>query len=217
MVQKPSTKMFLEIVYELRNLFKEENLKHGDKIPSERVLTERLNVGRSTIREALRSLELLGLIETRRGEGTFLSDFSRHQLVEVLAAFVLQGEQSVTDVHLTRQSLEKDAIRTVTAVEAMRELPVWESLQKRLENEGFINREDLVREIMVSAGNRLSFRIWFLLKQYGGEPFTGQSEQEEKIVLLTMIENIRSGQENKAIQAYAQWIGLLSKGGSKND
>ena len=57
--------------------------------------------GRSTIREALRSLELLGLIETRRGEGTFLADFRKHQLVEVLAEFIMQQPDSILDVRGT--------------------------------------------------------------------------------------------------------------------
>lgn len=213
-MQKPSTKMYLEIMNELRILFKEENLNHGDKIPSERVLSERLNVGRSTIREALRSLELLGLIETRRGEGTFLTDFSRHQLVEVLAAFVLQDEKSISDIDLTRQALEKEAIRIVAKSEVLQLLPVWQSLRNNLLEEGFINREDLIREVLVSTGNRLSFKIWFLLKQYGGEPFMGQSDPDEKELLLSMIENIYSGQEIEAIRSYEKWIGLLSKGGN---
>ena len=66
----------------------------GGKLPSERELAERLQVGRSTVREALRSLELLGIIETRRGEGTFLSDFRKHQLVELLSTFILQDAKS---------------------------------------------------------------------------------------------------------------------------
>ena len=44
-------------------------------LPSERELSSRLNVGRSSVREALRALELVGLIETRRGEGTFIRNF----------------------------------------------------------------------------------------------------------------------------------------------
>ncbi|WP_431810888.1 FadR/GntR family transcriptional regulator [Lysinibacillus capsici] len=48
-----------------------EKIQAGEKSPSERVLSERLGVGRSSVREALRSLELLGLIETRHGEGRF--------------------------------------------------------------------------------------------------------------------------------------------------
>ena len=79
-------------------------------MPSERELAEQLQVGRSTIREALRSLELLGLIETRRGEGTFLSDYRKHQLVEVLSTFILQDIKTYEDVNETRQTLEKEAI-----------------------------------------------------------------------------------------------------------
>ncbi len=95
---KPSSKMFLDIVGELRSIIKEEGIETGGKLPSERELAERLQAGRSTVREALRSLELLGLIETRRGEGTFLVDFRKHQLVEVLAAFIMQQPDSVIDV-----------------------------------------------------------------------------------------------------------------------
>ena len=87
--------MFIDIVGELRLLITEECIKTGGKLPSERELAERLQAGRSTIREALRSLELLGLIETRRGEGTFLADYRKHQLVEVLAAFIMQEPESV--------------------------------------------------------------------------------------------------------------------------
>ena len=65
-------KRFIEIVQQLRTLIREEQIKEGDKLPSERVLSERLQVGRSAVREALRSLELLGLIETKHGGGTFL-------------------------------------------------------------------------------------------------------------------------------------------------
>ena len=97
----------------LESIIKEEGIKTGGKLPSERELAERLQAGRSTIREALRSLELLGLIETRRGEGTFLVDFRKHQLVEVLAAFIMQQPDSVIDVQETRRIHETAAIRTV--------------------------------------------------------------------------------------------------------
>src|SRR4051794_18776156 len=92
-----SRKMFLEIVKQLRQLIHDENIAVGGKLPSERELAERLQVGRSTVREALRSLELLGIIETRRGEGTFLSDFRKHQLVELLSTFILQDAKSKKD------------------------------------------------------------------------------------------------------------------------
>ena len=122
--QKEPTKMYLDVVRELRSLIKEEGIKTGEKLPSERELVERMQVGRSTVREALRSLELLGLIETRRGEGTFLADFGKHQLVEVLAEFIMQQPNSVIDVQETRRINERAAIQTVCRAD-LRMLPVW--------------------------------------------------------------------------------------------
>jgi len=86
-------KRFLHIVQQLRELIEKENIQPGDKLPSERVLTERLQVGRSSVREALRSLELLGLIETKHGGGTFLADSQHHKRVDVVGSFLLRNNQ----------------------------------------------------------------------------------------------------------------------------
>nr|WP_281216424.1 GntR family transcriptional regulator [Lysinibacillus capsici] len=78
-------KVFLDIVQQLRQLIKIEKIQAGEKSPSERVLSERLGVGRSSVREALRSLELLGLIETTWGR-TFLASTkasARRNIVDV--------------------------------------------------------------------------------------------------------------------------------------
>lgn len=57
---KPAKKMFIQIVKQLHDLIEEQNIQEGQKLPSERMLSEQLQVGRSSVREALRSLELLG-------------------------------------------------------------------------------------------------------------------------------------------------------------
>ena len=76
-------------------------------------MSERLNVGRSSVREALRALELLGLIETRRGEGTFIRDFQGNQLVQLLSTFILQDEKAKLDVIETKNLIEMDLLRLV--------------------------------------------------------------------------------------------------------
>src|SRR5688572_16741987 len=48
-------------------------LKPGDKLPSERQLIDMLNVGRSSIREALQGLAAIGVVESRAGQGSFIS------------------------------------------------------------------------------------------------------------------------------------------------
>ncbi|HEY9577161.1 MAG TPA: GntR family transcriptional regulator, partial [Pseudobacillus sp.] len=90
-----------------------DGLVPGDKMPSERELSERLSAARSSVREALRALELLGLIETKRGEGTFFRDFNDHQLVQLLSTFILQREQTKKDVCLTKEIIEMGCLSSL--------------------------------------------------------------------------------------------------------
>ncbi len=61
-----------EIVGQVRDLITSGRLQIGDRLPAERDLAKTLQVGRSTVREAIRALESLGILEARPGEGTFL-------------------------------------------------------------------------------------------------------------------------------------------------
>ncbi len=207
----PTTKMYLQIVRELRLLIQTENIRPGGKLPSERELVERLQVGRSTVREALRSLELLGLIETKRGEGTFLTDFRKHKLVEILSTFIIQDAKTMKDVHITREIHEKEAIRIVAESTTLNQLPVWSSLLNQLQEEGTIVREDVIREIMISTDNRLSLKMWFLLKQYGEEPYQGNSQETENELITQLLTAITQGEIEQAILSYTAWTGWLSR------
>ncbi|MGB9433134.1 MAG: GntR family transcriptional regulator, partial [Candidatus Acidiferrum sp.] len=58
-----------------------KKLQPGDKLPSERELAELLRVSRSSIRDAIRSLELMGMVEPRQGAGTIVREISSESLV----------------------------------------------------------------------------------------------------------------------------------------
>jgi GntR family transcriptional repressor for pyruvate dehydrogenase complex len=61
----------------------------GEKIPSERVLCQKLGVGRASLREALKALEIMGMIETRLGDGTYVckrSEFFSRPLLWSIAS-----------------------------------------------------------------------------------------------------------------------------------
>ena len=60
------------IVEQLVEQIQDGTLKPGDKLPSERRLIEMLGVGRSSVREALHGLVMMGLVEIRQGQGTFV-------------------------------------------------------------------------------------------------------------------------------------------------
>jgi len=154
----------------------------------------------------LRSLELLGLIETRHGGGTFLASTHKHQLVEILSMFILEDEKSKKDVELTRQIHEKEAIRVISCTEILRTLPVWDSFFVKLEIEGRVNCRDILRELIITAGNRLSLKIWFQLAAYDGDRLNRNSTEEEKLIIQTMLKSMQLGYEKEALKAYEQWM-----------
>jgi len=73
MVPIKRTDVFRTIIQQLRNLLDSGNLKPGDRLPSERELSESLGVSRTSIRLALKVLGASGRLETRVGSGTYLT------------------------------------------------------------------------------------------------------------------------------------------------
>ncbi|HEY3424461.1 MAG TPA: FadR/GntR family transcriptional regulator [Negativicutes bacterium] len=65
---------YMEIVEQISRMIRNRELMPGDKLPSERALSVELEIGRQCLREALSVLEVLGLIEVRKGRGTFVRE-----------------------------------------------------------------------------------------------------------------------------------------------
>ncbi|ULG71309.1 FadR/GntR family transcriptional regulator [Macrococcus brunensis] len=99
-------KGFISVVKELENYMIAHDLSAGDKLPSERDLSEKMNISRSSIREALRAMELIGIITTKRGEGTFLSNVDDHQLFEIIGRFLIYSEKQKNEITEFKQLLE---------------------------------------------------------------------------------------------------------------
>lgn len=192
-----NTKVYLEIVRKLRAMISADGLKSGDKIPSERELSERLNVGRSSVREALRALELLGLIETRRGEGTFIRDFRENQLVQLLGTFVLQDEKAKQDVVETMYLIEMDCLRLVVPKMNDRHLLKL----KNWFDSDYLDIDQLFHQIIEIADNHLISRIWLILKDYHYSLKLNKEEYDRNCLLL-LLEALAAKDEEKTISAY---------------
>jgi GntR family transcriptional regulator, transcriptional repressor for pyruvate dehydrogenase complex len=194
-----NTKVYLEIVKQLRAMISADNLQSGDKIPSERELSERLNVGRSSVREALRALELLGLIETRRGEGTFIRDFRGNQLVQLLGTFILQDEKAKLDVIETKNMIEMDLLRLVLT--RADEKPLLKL--KHLVEANQLNDDQFFSQLIDLADNYLFSRIWDILKDYY-QSLNLKNVEYDRENFLSLIEALIEKDEKKTLSAYRQ-------------
>ena len=101
-----STRIYEQIVGQVRALIAEGRLKSGDRLPPERELAETLMVSRPSVREALRALQSRGLIEIRAGEGAFVRAVSLDDLVEPLALVILPHREAVGELFEARRLLE---------------------------------------------------------------------------------------------------------------
>jgi len=93
----------------LLNLLSSGVLKPGDKLPPERELAAQLNVGRTTVREALKLLTLSGLLEARRGDGTYVRHEFFSFLLQQFEFPLLLSANQVDMVLEVRQPLEVQA------------------------------------------------------------------------------------------------------------
>jgi GntR family transcriptional repressor for pyruvate dehydrogenase complex len=83
-------KLYEEVAARIRDLIADGELRPGQALPSERKLAEQFKVGRAVIREAIRQLEVSGLIESRHGGGNYVREVTVEHLVAPIAS-VLNG------------------------------------------------------------------------------------------------------------------------------
>ena len=98
-------KVYEEVAKQIERLILNK-LKPGDKLPSERELAEMLRVSRSSIRDAIRGLELMGLVEPRQGAGTIVRELSTESLVNPFANALMRRQEMVSELLDFRKMLE---------------------------------------------------------------------------------------------------------------
>jgi GntR family transcriptional repressor for pyruvate dehydrogenase complex len=124
-------KVYEEVARQIERLILKK-LKPGDKLPSERELAEALDVSRSSIRDAIRGLELMGLVEPRQGAGTIVREVSTDNLVNPFAGILKQKQALVGELLDFRKMLEPPlAARAATHASADEISEMEEILQRQ--------------------------------------------------------------------------------------
>jgi GntR family transcriptional regulator, transcriptional repressor for pyruvate dehydrogenase complex len=95
-----------EVFSQIHQLIKDGRLKARDQLPSERELAETFKVSRTSVREALRTLESQGLIVSRTGMGNFVVDLPVEALVGPLARMLIDEKTALADVFELRKLIE---------------------------------------------------------------------------------------------------------------
>ena len=111
------TRVAEEVANRIRTLILDDTFPQGQPLPSERVLTEQFGVSRGSIRDALRMLETIGLIETQHGRGTFPRELTVDRLVAPLAS-MMTFRHDLQDELLDVRRMFEPAVARVAASRA---------------------------------------------------------------------------------------------------
>jgi GntR family transcriptional repressor for pyruvate dehydrogenase complex len=125
-------KVYEEVAKQIERLILKK-LKPGDKLPSERELAEMLQVSRSSIRDAIRGLELMGLVEPRQGAGTIVRELTAGSLVNPFANALKHQQEMVGELLDFRKMLEPPLAARAATHASPEELAEMEEILQRQE------------------------------------------------------------------------------------
>lgn len=132
------TRLYEDIIDQLLGLIKNGSLKPGDRLPSERQLTEMLHVSRTAIREALRSMETLGYLESKVGGGTYIRSVTIDNVISPFSVMFSQDEKLIRELIHVRELLETEAAslaaKNITPESAQRLQETIEKTRAAIEN-----------------------------------------------------------------------------------
>lgn len=100
----------------IRTYILDNRLQPGDVLPPETELARQLNVGRNSVREGVKVLEALGILEVRRGSGLFVRDFTFGPILDNLEYDLLRDLQELADILQVRRVLETGMIAAAMQV-----------------------------------------------------------------------------------------------------
>jgi GntR family transcriptional repressor for pyruvate dehydrogenase complex len=207
------TRLSEAAIEQIKELIVSENLGPGSKLPSERHLVEALGVGRSSIREALRIMEIMGLVEVRPGKGAFVKALTG-DLFMPLSSLLRTEKESLHHHFEARMVLEPAAAglaaQRATPEEVNRLRKNLESYKENLAQENLVGliradiqfhrlvanaTENRTIEILMNTITRHDFHGWKAALRTKNRPLKTVTEHNR------IIEAIAVGDEKKARKA----------------
>ena len=105
-----------EAILKIKEMILSGELGPGDRLPPEKELSERLGLSRSSMREAVKALEVIRVLDVRRGDGTFVTSLEPRLLLEAMSFVVdLHDDSSVLELFAVRRILEPAAVALAAA------------------------------------------------------------------------------------------------------
>ncbi len=167
----PKDDVTVQVLSTFKRLLSEGSLKPGARLPAERELAERFQVSRSSLRQALKVLEIFGVITQRVGDGTYVRDVAGAVLSEPLNFLILLNGISFQEIMEARLIVEPElAARAAERATAETDAALRREMEAMKACEGdhkAISQHDVAfhKIIFDSAGNRVCGMLFTVIHE----------------------------------------------------
>ncbi|WP_211288576.1 FadR/GntR family transcriptional regulator [Actinophytocola xinjiangensis] len=209
------------VQHEIRNHILKEGLRPGDPLKPEAELARVFGVSRNSVREAVKALESTGVLETRRGSGVYVRDFSFDPLLDHLPYGLMRDKRALRELAALRKTLETalitDAMRAMTpeSLTELREtLTAMRGLAER--DESFVEQDRMFHQLLFrDLGNTMLLRLFdlfWLAFHAAAPPARGRTPMNAYHGHAAILDAILTGDPDKARTAIQDhYIGIESK------
>ncbi len=156
-------KTYSKVIDYIKNQIREGKLSMGGKLPAERELSVTLGISRNSVREAIRTMDIMGVISSQQGAGNYLTGNFENNLVESMSIMFLLNQIDYRQISQLRRGLELQAlmlaIDNISDQEVKKLIEINNKLEKETEDNNVILDKKLHYNIAKASNNILIIDI----------------------------------------------------------
>ncbi|SHG20915.1 FadR/GntR family transcriptional regulator [Flagellimonas flava] len=156
-----------DIISKLKDYIEYKNLEPGDKLPSERMLSEKFSVSRSNIREAIQKLEFFGILKSRPQSGTFIANIGKVAMSGMMEDILRLEDPDFKSLVETRILLELKTVRLASLRRTQEDLAkmraALDAYKEKVLNGKDAVEEDLLFHLAIAQASKNSTMNTFML------------------------------------------------------
>ena len=199
----------------LTDAIRAEDLKPGDKIPPEPELAESLGVARSSVREAIKILTYLGVLESKRSEGTFVCSGYKESMIDPMVYGIILNQDSFDNLMELREMTEVGMMRLAIEHHDESELEELEAILGEMERA--LNLKENRVDTFFQADNRFHDKI----AEMGKNPMADKINRVVRslthaVRYQTVSAMILGGMSDKLLDAHVQLFEAIKSADLEN-
>ncbi len=214
-----SARIYTKVVEQLKDLITKGELRPGQRLPSERELASKLNIGRPSVREALRVLEAIGYIEVRLGLGVFIREHANgleEQEMNFIINSVLKEKSRTKHLYEARELIEPNlaglAAERITETEIAKFQDYFKDIKEKIESDTICFEDDKKFHLLLAEAAKndfLKFLLIFILESLNADlkeyfEIEGRKKQSylEHLKIFKAIKENNSEKANKIMEEH---------------